>query len=171
MCIKVIKFNRSVPQHVNSSSVCRGHSHFIMNKQPLAYLNHFHSRTFWSYHICKYECWAVLCITGSPALLAHPVRVYCTIIDFSDIIHRPVFIQKNVSETGMCLRPQVKRLLSWVQLIKLVPTSGLILLSFPYYYSYLPSPMTPSHIVPYQFDPSAISGTENIFLCILSPPT
>jgi hypothetical protein len=31
-----------------------------------------------------------------------------SIINLLDIIHRPVFIKNNVSETGFCLRPQIK---------------------------------------------------------------
>jgi hypothetical protein len=43
-----------------------------------------------------------------------------------DVTHRPVFICNNVTETGLCLRPQVKKknLLTWAQSIELVPISG-----------------------------------------------
>jgi hypothetical protein len=37
------------------------------------------------------------------------IRQYqSTTINLLDIIHCPVFIKNNVSETGFCLRPQVK---------------------------------------------------------------
>jgi hypothetical protein len=43
---------------------------------------------------------------------------------FLDIIHRPFFYLKHsVSETGFCLRLQVKRI-GWARSIELVPISG-----------------------------------------------
>jgi hypothetical protein len=42
-----------------------------------------------------------------------------TTITILDIIHRPIFYLKHVSETGFCL------LLSWAQSTELVPLSGL----------------------------------------------
>jgi hypothetical protein len=48
-----------------------------------------------------------------------------TIIVFLDIIHIPLFYLKyNVSETGFCLRLQVKAYFIWTQLIDLLPVSG-----------------------------------------------
>jgi hypothetical protein len=36
-------------------------------------------------------------------------------IDFLEISNRPTSIENNVSETGLCLHPQVKSLSSWTQ--------------------------------------------------------
>jgi hypothetical protein len=45
------------------------------------------------------------CNTGSKNVWGELIS---TIIDLLDIIHRPVLFNKNVSETGFCLRPQVE---------------------------------------------------------------
>jgi hypothetical protein len=44
--------------------------------------------------------------------------------NFLDIINALFFIWNNVSESGLCLRPQVKILLSWAQSIDVLPISG-----------------------------------------------
>jgi hypothetical protein len=36
-----------------------------------------------------------------------------TMIDLSDIIHHPTFIENNVPETGLCIPRNAKRLLRW----------------------------------------------------------
>jgi hypothetical protein len=52
------------------------------------------------------------------------MRTVATNIMFLDIIHPSVLYKKHdVSETGFCLRLQVK-LISWTQSIELVPISG-----------------------------------------------
>jgi hypothetical protein len=42
-----------------------------------------------------------------------------------DIIQCPVFIENDVLDTGLSLRPQGKRLFSWAQWIHLIPISSL----------------------------------------------
>jgi hypothetical protein len=41
-------------------------------------------------------------------------------IDSLHIIQRPIFNENAVSETGLCLRPQVKSLFSWARSMELV---------------------------------------------------
>jgi hypothetical protein len=88
----------------------------MQNKCPnLYYISFYHTDIF------AIVTWILECLNF--AKLHSRRQHFDAIIDFLVIIHCPFFLKK-VSESGLCLRPQVKSLPSWAQSVELVPISG-----------------------------------------------